>query len=154
MSPSSEKERMKMSRVLYASAVGSLMSAMICTTPVGVVSRYMAKPGREHWEAVKRILRYVKGTSGVALCFEDSNLNITGYVDSDYACDLDGSKSTTGYVFALSGGTVSLGFKTAVSCGDVNNRSRICCSCSSQQRSSMVEDVVGRSRASTRENYS
>ncbi|GJY22389.1 retrovirus-related pol polyprotein from transposon TNT 1-94 [Tanacetum coccineum] len=82
MSPSSEKERMKMSRVPYASAVGSLMFAMICTRPdiahaVGVVSRYMAEPGREHWEAVKRILRYIKGTSDVALCFGDSDLIVT-----------------------------------------------------------------------------
>ncbi|GJZ19365.1 retrovirus-related pol polyprotein from transposon TNT 1-94 [Tanacetum coccineum] len=112
MSPSSEKERMEMSRVPYASAVGSLMFAMICTRPdiahaVGVVSRYMAEPGREHWEAVKRILRYIKGTSDVALCFGDSDLIVKGYVDSDYAGDLDGSKSTTGYVFTLSGGTVS-----------------------------------------------
>ncbi|GJU58411.1 gag-pol polyprotein [Tanacetum coccineum] len=112
MSPSSEKERMKMSRVPYASAVGSLMFAMICTRPdithaMGVVSRYMAEPGREHWEAVKRILRYIKGTSDVALCFGESNLIVKGYVDSDYAGDLDGSKSTTGYVFTLSGGTVS-----------------------------------------------
>ncbi|GJZ10491.1 retrovirus-related pol polyprotein from transposon TNT 1-94 [Tanacetum coccineum] len=79
MSPSSEKERMEMSRVPYALAVGSLMFAMICTRPdiahaVEVVSRYMAKPGREHWEAVKRILRYVKGTSDVALYFGDSDL--------------------------------------------------------------------------------
>nr|GEU29048.1 Gag-Pol polyprotein [Tanacetum cinerariifolium] len=87
MSPSSEKERMKMSRVPYASAVRSLMFSIICTRPdiayaVGVVSQYMAEPGREHWEAVKRILRYIKG-------------------------DLDGSKSITGYVFTLSGGKVS-----------------------------------------------
>ncbi|GJW52504.1 hypothetical protein Tco_0096589 [Tanacetum coccineum] len=72
MSPNSEKEGMKMSRVPYGSEVESLMFAMICTRPdiahaVGVVSRYMAKPGREHWEAVKRILRYIKGTSDVAL---------------------------------------------------------------------------------------
>nr|GEV11871.1 retrovirus-related Pol polyprotein from transposon TNT 1-94 [Tanacetum cinerariifolium] len=92
--------------------LGSLMFAMICTRPdiahaVGVVSRYMAEPGRGHWEAVKRILRYVKGTSDVALCFGDSDLIVTGYVDSDYAGDLDGSKSTTGYVFTLSGGTIS-----------------------------------------------
>ncbi|GJR47309.1 retrovirus-related pol polyprotein from transposon TNT 1-94 [Tanacetum coccineum] len=50
MSPSSKKERMEMSRVPYASAMGSLMFAMICTRPdiahaVGVVSRYLAKPG-------------------------------------------------------------------------------------------------------------
>nr|GEV50093.1 retrovirus-related Pol polyprotein from transposon TNT 1-94 [Tanacetum cinerariifolium] len=112
MSPSSEKERMEMSRVPYASAVGSLMFVMICTGPdiahaVGVVSRYMTKPGREHWEAVKRIFRYIKGTSDVALCFGESDLIVKGYVDSDYAGDIDGSKSTTGYLFALCGGTVS-----------------------------------------------
>ncbi|GJV43846.1 retrovirus-related pol polyprotein from transposon TNT 1-94 [Tanacetum coccineum] len=57
---------------------------------MGVVSRYMAEPGREHWESVKRILGYIKGTSDVALCFGDSDLIVNGYVDSDYACDLDG----------------------------------------------------------------
>ncbi|GJW79635.1 hypothetical protein Tco_0143610 [Tanacetum coccineum] len=100
---------MKMSRVPYASAVGSLMFVMICTIPniahaVGVVSRYIAEPGREHWEAVKRILRHIKGTLDVALCFGDSDLIVKGYVDSDYACDLDGivAMSTTeaGYVAA------------------------------------------------------
>ncbi|GKD42331.1 hypothetical protein Tco_1266976, partial [Tanacetum coccineum] len=102
ISPSSEKERMKISQVLYASAVGSLMFAMIYARPdiahaVGVVSRYMAKPGREHWEAMKRILRYIKGTLNVALCFGESDLIVKGYVDSDYACDLDGivAMSTT-----------------------------------------------------------
>ncbi|GJX34540.1 retrovirus-related pol polyprotein from transposon TNT 1-94 [Tanacetum coccineum] len=112
MSPRSEKERMEISRVPYASAVGSLIFAMICTRPdiahaVGVMSRYIAEPGKKHWEAVKRILRYIKGTSDVALCYEESGLTVKGYVDSDYAGDLDGSKSTTGYVFTLSGGIVS-----------------------------------------------
>ncbi|KAE8694615.1 putative pentatricopeptide repeat-containing protein [Hibiscus syriacus] len=108
MSPSSEEERMEMSRVLYTSAVGSLMFAMICTRPdiaqaVGVVSRYMANPGKEHWNTVKRILRYIKGTSIVALCYGGSNLLINGYVNSGYAGDLDKSKSTTGYVFKVAG---------------------------------------------------
>ncbi|GKD36584.1 hypothetical protein Tco_1252093 [Tanacetum coccineum] len=63
---------MKMSRVPYASAVESLMFTMICTRPdiahaLGLVSRYMAKPGREHWEAMKRTLRYIKGTLDVIL---------------------------------------------------------------------------------------
>ncbi|GKB85665.1 hypothetical protein Tco_0957937 [Tanacetum coccineum] len=104
--------RDRVSRKIWLSAVGSLMFAMICTRPdiahvVGVVSRYMAKLGREHWEAVKMILRCVKGTSDVALCFGDSDLVVTGYVDSDYVGDLDGSKSTIGYVITLFGGTVS-----------------------------------------------
>ncbi|GKB62101.1 hypothetical protein Tco_0918287 [Tanacetum coccineum] len=144
MSPSSEKERMEMSRVPYASAVGSLMFAMICTRQdiahaVGVVSRYMAEPGREHWEALKRILRYIKGTSYVALCFRDPDLIIKGYVDSDYAGDLDRSKSTTGYVFTLSGRKL----QSVVVMSTTEAEYGICCSCSSQQRSSMVEDVVG-----------
>ena len=54
-----------MSRVPYASTVGSLMFTMICTRPdieqaVGAVSRYMANPGGEYWIAVKRILRYIR----------------------------------------------------------------------------------------------
>uniref|UniRef100_A0A2N9IBB7 Integrase catalytic domain-containing protein n=1 Tax=Fagus sylvatica TaxID=28930 RepID=A0A2N9IBB7_FAGSY len=86
MSPSNEAERMEMSRVPYASAVGSLMFAMVCTRPdiaqaVGVVSRYMVNPG--------------------------SDFTVRGYVDSDYAGDLDKSKSTSGYVFTLAGGAVS-----------------------------------------------
>ena len=79
MSPSNEAERMEMSRVPYASAVGSLMFAMICTRPdiaqaVGAVSRYMANPGREHWNTVKRILSYIKGITNVDYITEDLSL--------------------------------------------------------------------------------
>ncbi|KAH9651792.1 hypothetical protein KPL70_026888 [Citrus sinensis] len=112
MCPSNEAERKEMSRVPYASAVGSLMFAMICTRPdiaqaVGAVSRYMANPGGEHWIAVKRILRYIRGTSDVALCYGESEFTVRGYVDSDFARDLDKRKSTTGYVFTLAGAAVS-----------------------------------------------
>nr|GEW03619.1 Gag-Pol polyprotein [Tanacetum cinerariifolium] len=112
MSPSSEKERMKMSRVPYASAVESLIFAMICTRldiahAMVVVSWYTTEPGREHWEAMNWIHRYIKRTQDVALCYGESGLTVKGYVDSDYAGDLDRSKSTTGYAFTLSGGTVS-----------------------------------------------
>lgn len=109
---SNEAERKEMSRVPYASAVKSLMFAMICTRPdiaqaVGVVSRYMVNLGKEHWNAVKRVLRYIKGTTYVALCYGGLDFTVRGYVDSNYASDLDKSKSTTGYVFALTGGAVS-----------------------------------------------
>ncbi|KAH9655417.1 Integrase catalytic domain-containing protein [Citrus sinensis] len=111
MCPSNETERKEMSRVPYASAVGSLMFAMICTRPdiaqaVGAVSRYMANPGGEHWITVKRILRYIRGTSDVALCYGGSEFTVRGYVDSDFARDLDKRKSTIGYVFTLAGATV------------------------------------------------
>lgn len=112
MNPSNEAEKMEMSRVPYALAVGSLMYAMICTRPdiaqaVGAVSRFMADPGKEHWNVVKRILRYIKGTSDVALCFGGLEFGVRGYVDSDYAGDLDKRKSTTCYVFTIAGGAVS-----------------------------------------------
>ena len=67
----------------------------------------MANPGKEHWNTVKRILRYIRGTSDAALCYGGSDLTVRGYVDSDFAGDLDKRKSTTGYVFTLAGGAVS-----------------------------------------------
>ena len=83
MCPSSEVEMMEMSRVSYASTVGSLMYVMICTKAyiaqaVVVVSQFVADPGKEHWNVVKRIIRYIKGTSNVALCFRGSELIING----------------------------------------------------------------------------
>ncbi|KAH9764149.1 hypothetical protein KPL70_001425 [Citrus sinensis] len=112
MCHSNETERNEMPRVPYASAVGSLMFAMICTRPdiaqvVEAVSRYMANPGGEHWIAMKRILRYIKGTSDVALCYRGSEFTIRDYVDSYYAGNLDKRKSTTSYVFTLVGAAVS-----------------------------------------------
>ena len=58
----------------YASVVGSLMFIMVCTRPdiahaVGVVSRFLSNPGKEHWAAVKWILRYLRGNSKTCLCF-------------------------------------------------------------------------------------
>ena len=77
-----------MSKVPYASAIGSLVYAMVCIRPhiahaVGVVSRYMNNLGKEHWMAVKWILRYLKGTTNQALCFCGSNISLQGYVDAD-----------------------------------------------------------------------
>ena len=62
MCPKTQEEEEKMSKVLYASAIGSLMYAMVCTRldiahAVGVVSRYMSHPGIKHWNEVKHILR-------------------------------------------------------------------------------------------------
>jgi hypothetical protein len=112
MSPSNKTERMEMSRVPYASVVESLMFAMICTRPdiaqaVATVSRYMANLGREHWNTIKRILRYIKGTSDAALRYGGSESTVRDYVDSDFASDLEKRKSTIGYVFIIAGGVVS-----------------------------------------------
>ena len=63
-----------MANVPYASAVGSLMYGILYTCPdichaVGMVSRYQSNPGQAHWQAVKRIMRYLQGTKDLALCY-------------------------------------------------------------------------------------
>ncbi|KAJ4703754.1 Retrovirus-related Pol polyprotein from transposon TNT 1-94 [Melia azedarach] len=111
--PKSVKEKEYMSRVPYASAIGSLMSAMVCSRPdlaqsVSVVSRFMGEPGKEHWQAVKRIFRYLKGTFDVGLIYGgDTQCLVTGFSDSDYAGDVDSRGSMTGYVFTLGSSVVS-----------------------------------------------
>nr|XP_027088668.1 probable disease resistance protein At4g27220 [Coffea arabica] len=110
--PTSEKDKEDMKKVPYASAVSSLMYAMVCTRPdiadvVGVVSRYLSNPGKEHWNAVKWILRYSKGTSRLCLCFGNGKTMLDGYTDADMAGDLDNGKSTSGYLMIFVGGAVS-----------------------------------------------
>ena len=107
-----DEEKCYMSRVPYASAVGSLMYAMVCTRPdiahaVGVVSRFLSNPAKEHWEGVKWILRYLKGTSEMCLCFRKGNLTLQGFSDADLGGDFDTKKSTTDYIFTLGGTAVS-----------------------------------------------
>ncbi|PHT51150.1 Retrovirus-related Pol polyprotein from transposon TNT 1-94 [Capsicum baccatum] len=106
------EEKGNMANVPYSSAVGSLMYAMECTRPdiahpVGVVSRFLENPRKKHWEAVKWILRYLRGTSVDCLCFGGTDPILKGYTDADVAGDLDNKKSTTGYLFAFSGGAIS-----------------------------------------------
>ena len=96
----------------YASAVGSLMYVMLCTRPdicylVGIVSRYQFNPGREHWTAVNHILKYLRRTRDYMLVYHGDELAPVGYTDSDFQLDVDLRKSTFGYVFTLSGATVS-----------------------------------------------
>ena len=95
-----------MSKVPYASSIGSLMYAMVCTRPdiahaMGVVSRFMSKPGKQHWEVVKWIQRYLKGSSDICLCFTGPGLKLQGYVDADFIGDIDCKKNTTRFVFTL-----------------------------------------------------
>ncbi|KAG8483260.1 hypothetical protein CXB51_022251 [Gossypium anomalum] len=112
LSPQSDDEIEYMSHVPYSSAVGSLMYAMVCSRPdlsyaVSAVSRYMANPGKEHWKAVQWILRYLRGTIDVCLQFGRTEDGVIGYVDADFAGDLDRRRSLTGYVFTIGGCAIS-----------------------------------------------
>ncbi|KAG8481491.1 hypothetical protein CXB51_026341 [Gossypium anomalum] len=106
LSPQSDDEIEYMSHVPYSSAVGSLMYAMVCSRPdlsyaVSAVSRYMANPGKEHWKAVQWILRYLRGTTDVCLQFGRTEDGVIGYVDADFAGDLDRRRSLTAEYMAI-----------------------------------------------------
>eukprot|EP00253_Pinus_taeda_P036539 PITA_36539 len=97
--PKTQEEEEDMSHVPYASVVGSLMYVMVCTRPnighvVGVLSRVMSKPRKEHWTIVKRVFRYLRGISDYGLCYQgrpglDKVLDNCGFVDVDRPVDLD-----------------------------------------------------------------
>ncbi|CAI0432185.1 unnamed protein product [Linum tenue] len=76
---------------------------------VCLLSRFMESPTRQHLLAVKRILRYLKGTAVYGIWYKrfEEEDQLLGYTDSDYAGDLDDRKSTSGYVFFLAGGAIS-----------------------------------------------
>ena len=74
---------------------------------MGVVSRYMSHPGTKHWNAVKWILRYLRGTSSKCLHFGGSTTNLQGYVDLELVGDIDTRWSTIGYVFTIGGAVVN-----------------------------------------------
>ena len=103
--PTTDEDKKTMKNVPYSSAVGSLMYSMVCTRPdiahaVGAVSRLMSN---RHWTAIKWILRYLKGTSRVSLCFGPGKPVLDGFTNADISGDIDSSKSTFGYLMTFAG---------------------------------------------------
>ena len=103
-----------MANVPYASAIGSVMYAMLSTRPdvalaLSLTSRFQSNPGRSHWTAVKNILKYLRRTKDMFLVYGgcEEELAVKGYVDASFDTDPDDSKSQTGYVFMVNGGAVS-----------------------------------------------
>ena len=111
--PKTEVEHEEMKRIPYASVVGSLTYAQVCTRPdiafiCGMLGRFQSNPGLHHWKAAKKVLRYLQGTKEYKLTYTRSdNLEVIGYSDSDFAKCKDSSRSTLGYIFMLSGGPIS-----------------------------------------------
>ena len=128
--PVTEEDKDAMKDIPYRMAVGRLLYIMCCTRPdiafaVNSCAKFMGNPGMEHWDAVKRIMRYLKGTatkrltlggminkqsdnSGYSLlnevncpCSHDKVL--LGYSDADYAGCVDTRRSTTGFIFFFNG---------------------------------------------------
>ena len=111
--PKNDLENESMKNIPYASVVGSLMYAQVCTRPdiacaVGVLGLYQSNPGVDHWRAAKKVMRYLQGTKDYMLMYKQTdNLDLVGYSDADFAGCVDSRKSTSGYIFIMAGGVVS-----------------------------------------------
>ena len=98
---------------LYQQAIGCLTYASTTTRPditvaVSILSQYMSAPSTEHWLCVKRVLRYIRGTSDYGLCFSANQMNeLTGFADADWAGDTDTRRSTSGYTFHIGDALIS-----------------------------------------------
>ena len=97
----------------YQSAIGSLMCLSVSSRPdisyaVSSLAQLSSHPTKEHWTALKRLLRYLKGTPNHGILYTKDGANTcTGYMDTDWGGDVNDRKSTSEYLFLLSGGAVS-----------------------------------------------
>lgn len=71
------------------------------------MSRYTHNPNIDHWNAISRLLRYLKGTINYGLTFSSYPSVLEGYCDANWISDTDELKPTSGYVFTLAGGAVT-----------------------------------------------
>lgn len=104
-------------QVPYQEAVGCLLFVAPGTRPdiayaVHSMSRFNSCYTAVHWQAVKRIMRYLSGTINYTLTYSRSQKtevgrNLVGFTDADWASDVDNRQSVTGYVFLMADGAVA-----------------------------------------------
>ena len=120
-------EWLEMQNVPYRQCIGRLTHLMRTTRPdlafsVSVVSRFLHNPGMKHWNAVKRILRYLNTTREYSLRLatknllttvsaKDNQIHLVGNTDADWGGNVDTCKSTSGYSFFVGEGIISWGSK-------------------------------------------
>ncbi len=99
---------------LFRETIGSLIYAVTCTRPdvafaVSQVSQFFSSPTKAHWDAVKPIFSYLKGTLNYGITFGDSDSRneLLAYTDADFASNQDDRRSTTGVILLLNGGPLS-----------------------------------------------
>lgn len=107
------QEENVLTNIPYRPAIGSLMYLATGTRPdisfaVGKLAQYCEKPTLSHWTAVKRILRYIKGTRDLCITYKaDNSLDVRGYCDSDWAGCRATRRSTGGFLFTMCGGPIT-----------------------------------------------
>ncbi|UYV64115.1 hypothetical protein LAZ67_2006611 [Cordylochernes scorpioides] len=74
---------------------------------VSALGQFSNDPRRQHWNAAKRVLRYLKGTSCLRITYRKSNEALHGYADADWGGNLVDRKSHTGIVYFLARGPIA-----------------------------------------------
>ena len=112
--PTTKDERECMDEIPYASAIGSIMYAMLYTRidvsyALSMTSRFQSNPGECQCITVKNILKYLRRTKDIFLIYsgQEGKLVISGYTDAGFQYDLYDFRSQSGFVFCLNGGAVS-----------------------------------------------
>ncbi|XP_068344756.1 secreted RxLR effector protein 161-like [Pyrus communis] len=122
--PKEDKEEILEPEVPYLSTIGALLYLTQCTRPdisfdVNLLARYSNAPTRRHWNGVKNIFRYLKGTTDLGLFYTCESPSVVapysfqidsrlvGYADAGYLFDLHRVHSQTGYIFTVEDTTIS-----------------------------------------------
>ncbi|GKC41071.1 zinc finger, CCHC-type containing protein [Tanacetum coccineum] len=74
---------------------------------VGKLSRYTSNPGTQHWQAIQRVLKYLKKTMDYRLMYTGYPSVLEGYTDASWISNTEDNSSTSGWVFLLGGGAIS-----------------------------------------------
>ena len=93
-------------QLTYSQIIGSLMYLASATRPdiafaIRKLSRFVSNPGDDHWQALERVMRYLKGTTSYGIHYTGYPRVLEGYSDSNWISDADEIKATSGYVFTL-----------------------------------------------------
>lgn len=108
-----EEEAITEKRFPYREAVGCLNYIAQISRPdiayiVGNLARFANNPSETHWRAAKQVMKYLKGTIDLSLCYNGKTQDkLIGYCDSDYAGDPVARRSTSGYIFMQFGGPIA-----------------------------------------------
>jgi len=111
--PANASEIEEMRKVPYCEALGSLMWMQVATRPdlsypVNLLARFAHNLEKAHWNALKHVLGYIKGTLDYAIRYcAGATLDLVGYVDSDFTRCKNTRRSTEGNIFMVAGGPVS-----------------------------------------------
>jgi hypothetical protein len=113
MCPKTDSEKHQMSDKPYRPVLGSVMWGQLATQPnlafaVSFLFRFQSNPGLPHWNALMHVIGYIKNSLDHGLSyFCDAKLTPLAYADADYGECRDTKRSTSSYVFIMSGGPVT-----------------------------------------------